>query len=169
MPKKLLLFLCIGFTMHSYSQDKRSNIFGKISSDSLAIKDVHIFNKNSQKGTISNRYGEFQMPVKEGDSLLISNIQYESQEIVISKVHIQNLQLHISLKSKVNELNEVQIKEHELTGNLINDAKNTKNTLSKVGVGALDFSKIDFSTPVILDKDEFSRSRTSNDNLSKTM
>ena len=133
MLKKLLLFLLIFSTIHSYSQDKRKSVFGKIMVDSIAVKDAHIFNLNSRKGTISNNYGEFKIPVKENDTILISDIQYEQQKIVIDKNHLNNLQLNIHLLSKINELKEVQIKEHELTGNLNNDAQNTKleNNISK--------------------------------------
>ena len=120
-------------TIHSYSQDKSTSVFGKIMADSIAVKDVHIFNLTSRKGTISNNYGEFQIPVKENDTILISDIQYEQQKIVIDKNHLNNLQLNIRLLSKINELKEVQIKEHELSGNLNNDAQNTKleNKISK--------------------------------------
>ncbi len=134
MPKKLLLFLLVFFTAYSYAQDQRQAIFGKITDDSTFVKDVHIFNLNSRKGTISNTYGEFSIPVKENDTLLISDLQYNSKKIIIDKSHLQNLQLNISLISKINELSEVEIKEHELTGNLKNDAKNRKDTrkISKV-------------------------------------
>lgn len=125
MPKKLLLFILIFTGINCYSQSNRAPILGKITSDSITLKNVHIFNLSSRKGTISNRYGEFQIPVKENDTLLISDIQYEQQKIIIDKEHLKNVQLIINLNLKINELNEVEIKEHELTGNLNNDAENS--------------------------------------------
>ncbi len=125
MLKKLLLYFSIFCTFYSFSQDDRKNILGKIIADSIPVKNVHIFNLNSRKGTISNTYGEFRIPVKLNDTLFISDIQYESQKIQIDTNHLNKIQLIINLKLKINQLNVVNIKEHELTGNLVNDAENT--------------------------------------------
>ncbi len=127
MPKKILLFLFLLFTIHSFSQNGRKNILGKIVSDSIAIKNVHIFNMTSRKGTISHAYGEFQIPVKKNDTILISDVQYQVRQFIIDETHLRNVQLLISLKLNINELNEVEIKEHDLTGNLNNDATNVKD------------------------------------------
>ncbi len=127
MPKKLLLFLSLLFTLFSFSQKDRKNILGKVVSDSIAIKDVHIFNMTSRKGTISNTYGEFQIQVKKNDTLLISDVQYQVRQLIINETHLDNVQLFIYLKLNINELNEVEIKEHNLTGNLTNDAVNVKD------------------------------------------
>ncbi len=125
MPKKLLIPLFFFLSISSFSQNERKNILGKIESDSVPIKDVHIFNLNSRKGTISNTYGEFKIPIKKNDTLLISDIQYETQKILIDENHLNNLQLIINLKLSINKLNVVTIKEHDLSGNLKNDASNT--------------------------------------------
>ncbi len=125
MPKKLLIPLFIFLSFYSFSQNERKILFGKIVSDSIPTKDVHIFNLNSRKGTISNRYGEFRIPIKKNDTLLISDIQYETQKIIIDGNHMNNLQLIINLKLSINKLNVVTIKEHDLSGNLKNDASNT--------------------------------------------
>ena len=149
MPKKLLLFLMLLFTICCFSQEGRKNILGKIVSDSIGIKNVHIFNMTSRKGTISNAYGEFQIPVKENDTLLISDIQYQSQKIIIDETHLSSVQLFISLKLNINELNEVELKDHDLSGNLKNDAKNTAYTdnmneeLKKPGAWKVDMRVID--------------------------
>jgi len=127
MPKKLLIYLFLFLTFHSYSQNERKNIYGIVTSDSAAVKDVHVFNMNSRKGTISNQYGEFRIPVKLNDTLLISDIQFVSQKIIITQSQLDHLQLNIQLKQQINELNEVTVKEHNLTGNLHNDAESVKD------------------------------------------
>ncbi len=158
MPKKILLFLLVFFTACSYAQNQRQAVYGKITDDSTFVKDIHIFNINSRKGTISNTYGEFSIPVKENDTLFISGLQYNSKKIIIDKNHLQNLQLYILLTSKINELSEVEIKEHELTGNLTNDAKNAKNEskMSKVLVDP-DAWKVDLR--IVDDIDEIDREK----------
>ncbi len=123
MPKKLLLLLALFFTLQAASQDDRRVILGKVIADSISIKNAHIFNLTSRKGTISNAYGEFRMPVKVNDTLLISDIQYIPQKIVINETHLKKVQLVITLKLNVNELNEVELKNHNLTGRLVQDGK----------------------------------------------
>jgi hypothetical protein len=116
---------------------------------------------NSKKGTISNAFGEFMIPVKVNDTLVISEIQYESQKVIIDKEHLKNLQLIILLKLKINELNEVTISEHDLTGNLVNDAKNARseNKISEVLQGP-DAWKVDMR--IVDDYDEIDMEKAPN-------
>ena len=64
------------------AQDSRIIIKGSIMSDSIFVDNTHIVNKNSNKGSISNNYGEFSISVKENDTLLISGIQYYNKIII---------------------------------------------------------------------------------------
>ena len=56
------------------SQENRVLISGEIKNDSVPIENVHIINKSSQKGTITNRIGQFKISVTDKDTLMISDI-----------------------------------------------------------------------------------------------
>ena len=112
MKNKLLFFIII-LSIKSYSQDKRQLILGKIKSNSLPIENVHIINKNSSKATISNQFGEFQIPVKVNDKLIFSAIQFQKKEVLITSFDLDKKSIFISLKSKINRLSEVTIQKPE--------------------------------------------------------
>jgi len=164
MTKLPILFIFCLVIIKINAQENRINISGKINSDALSVENIHILNKISTKGTISNKYGEFTIPVKENDTLVFSGIQFYKKEITITNQLIKNKIITIELFQKINELDEVEIKAHNLTGDLVTDANNIKKPVSKVGKGALDFSMIDFSKPVINDIDEIDRLKPPNPN-----
>ncbi len=163
MINQLTLLIFFFTVLQFHAQEKRIVISGKINSDALSVENIHIINKNSGKATISNQYGEFKIPVKMNDTIMLSGIQFYKKEITITKQLIKKKLITIELFQKINELDEVELKAHNLSGNLVTDADSVKDSVSKVNSLALDFSMIDFSKPVILDIDEFSRSRTSSD------
>ena len=59
MIRNLLFFIFVLTTLHSYSQINRINIHGDVVNDIIAVEGVHIINKNSEKGTVTNANGVF--------------------------------------------------------------------------------------------------------------
>ena len=157
MIRNLLFFIFVLTTLHSYSQINRINIYGNVVNDIIAVEGVHIINKNSKKGTITNTSGDFKISVKENDTLLISGVQFYFREILITEKIITDRFVTIDLLQKINELEEVEVQAHDLTGSLLFDAAAIKDTISKVAPAALDFTMIDFSKPIINDIDEIDR------------
>jgi len=107
--KQLYFTLFLLSTIHMNSQSDRIIFHGIIFNDSLAIDNVNIVNKNTNKGTVSNRAGKFQISVKENDILQFSNIQYQTKKIKVNKTHIQKKVIEIYLIQKTNELQEVVV------------------------------------------------------------
>lgn len=99
----LLLFLTFTKTV---SQEKRKIINGEVKLDSLPINDVHIINLKTNIGTISNDFGAFEIPVKEGDSLSISHINLDNLIITVTKESLKSLRLEINLNEKITTLKE---------------------------------------------------------------
>ena len=159
MSKQLTFFLFVCTILQTLAQEKRVVISGIIISDAQSKENIHILNKNSSKGTISNIHGNFTIPVKEDDTLVFSGIQFYKKEIFITKQIINNRKIHIELFQKINELDEVEVRTLILSGNLITDAKNVKDSISMVNPMALDFSMIDFSKPVVSNNDEVDRQK----------
>ena len=126
MKNLFFIFLLVNVSFKLSCQNNRENIKGKIINDSLSVENIHIINKTSGRVTISNTYGEFQISVKENDTLFISSIQFENKDIIITPAIIKNKVLSIVLFPKTIKLKEVIIKNHHLSGNLKTDVTTTK-------------------------------------------
>ena len=145
MKNIIFFFLVVLVSFMSYSQNHRETVLEGIISSSLPVENIHIINKNSGKATISTKYGKFKIPVKVNDTLVFSGIQFFKKELIITKQLIKHKFIIIKLFEKRNELDEVEIKAHNLSGNLLTDADKVKDSIFKVNSLASDFSTIDFS------------------------
>lgn len=117
----ILLFV---FAVKS-ANSQNTLLVGKIEG-SVSVENSHITNTTQNTNTTTNAKGVFTIQVKEGDTLKITSIQYEKRIVVVSKKHISSGQVTIVMKLKVNELEEVFLKKHTLSGNLTDDiSKNT--------------------------------------------
>ncbi|MCK5639046.1 MAG: carboxypeptidase-like regulatory domain-containing protein, partial [Flavobacteriaceae bacterium] len=105
--KKVYFIIFLLSAIQMNSQSDHIILHGIIFNDSLAIDNVNIVNKTTNKGTVSNRAGKFQISVKENDILQFSNIQYLTKKITINNTHIQKKVIEIYLIQKTNELQEV--------------------------------------------------------------
>lgn len=96
---------------------------GKIQGDSVSLSQIHIYNINARKGTISNKNGFFNLRAKVKDTILLSSIQFSEIYHVITKTEIANKAVIISVKEKATNLKEVIVKSTNLTGSILNDRK----------------------------------------------
>ena len=154
MIKKLSAFFILLLTSQLLiSQNTRKLIVGTVKNTSLvAVKDVHIINLNTRKGTITNNKGVFEISVAEGDSLLISNILYQNEIIKIDANTLKSLQLNIYLLNQTNQLEEVFVK-MKLDGILGFDLhKKPVDRRAKALRKIMDFSKVDME---IVEKDDY--------------
>lgn len=147
MKKKLSSFLLL-LLMNgiSIAQSNRVLINGTIKNASLKpIINSHILNLTTGVGTISNKDGEFHIPVKEGDWLQVSNIQFITKKIKIKRGNLKERRLSIYLLPIKNELEEAVIKK-KMKGILSLDRINKeKDTIPKIDKEYYNFSKMDLS------------------------
>ena len=103
--------------------------------DSLnLIKDVHVINLNTLKGTYSNDYGQYRITVSLGDTLEFSSVQFETIKKIITDRVFFSKKLNLILKNKNYVLNEVTVKKHDLIGDLRIDRKKVpKDTIAFKG------------------------------------
>ncbi len=134
MQKLRPIFLILFFSISSIYAQKND----KISLDSIkvlkgTIVDVrdkkplpsaHIFNLNTAEGAITNHKGNFEIPSKANDTLLISYIGYKSIKLKITNDLLKGNELEIAIHQKTININEVTVKAHNLIGVLEIDAKN---------------------------------------------
>lgn len=111
----LIFFIFSCFFLSAQEKDDRQVIqfagvvFG---SDSLTVvPHTHVFIPKSGRGTTSNVYGFFSLPVLEGDSVVFSSVGYKRAYYIVPK-HRENtsLKVVITLKEDVTFLEEVEIR-----------------------------------------------------------
>lgn len=88
------------------------------------VEGLHILNKTAVKYTVSDKNGGFSIPAEALDTLYISGIKYQPQELIITATMIQSGRVSVQLKEKINELKEVVVGKI-LTGSLESDIENS--------------------------------------------
>ena len=132
--KLLNLFLLISF--FSFSQlVERQLIVGKIKSDSLEVENITVFNVSSNIGVITDVDGVFSINVREKDTLVIQGLAYLSTKYIVQKTDLDRDVLEIYLKTRINELNEVEVSPYTLTGVLEVDTQKIKTYGFTITIG----------------------------------
>jgi len=104
------------------------------------LENIHVYNSTSSKGTLTNKAGNFTLAVSMGDTLTFSSLPFQKETVVISLEHYVSKKVKVVLKSNTNELDEILIRNHTLSGNLGRDAENikTKPHVSALSLGIID-------------------------------
>jgi hypothetical protein len=108
MKNQLIPFFLF-FIVITYSQEKRKLITGKILLEKTIISDVHVINKNTKQGTITNDDSWFEIPVSIGDSLQFTHVNLKEKHIVITKEIFTKRTLEIKLEEQTYSLNEITL------------------------------------------------------------
>jgi hypothetical protein len=104
---------------------QKSKLAGTIIADSIATTQVNIVNLTQKVGTVNNVEGKFVIDARAGDELIFSSVQYEPYQITVIQENLEQ-QNKIYLFTAVNELEEVNISNIDLTGDLLKDAASIK-------------------------------------------
>ncbi|WP_378185434.1 carboxypeptidase-like regulatory domain-containing protein [Aquimarina sp. W85] len=104
--------------------DVRTLVSGQIS---VPIGDnsegITIYNRTTNKGTITNEKGEFTIRAGINDKIDVIAMQYQKFTVIIDKGTIARNQLKIVLHEAVNQLDEVIVSPYDLAGNVSVDVK----------------------------------------------
>jgi len=132
MKRNSLLLLLLFSMPIIYSQQlPRQMVKGVVVNEAKGIENVKITNLTIKKYTVSDKNGEFYVEAREKDTLLFSLLGFKAKKYVIP-LHKFN-QLQIEFDPEINNLEEVIITPHTLTGNLEKDYKNIKTTTMTTG------------------------------------
>ena len=125
------------FSSSLFSQIFHKEIKGLVLSDSLDVDGILVVNKNSNKSTVTNKEGFFIIDARKNDTINFSAIQFKFKQQIITQDIYEKEELIIKLDEKVNELPEVVIKPHNLSGNLMQDLEkiNTDDIVNGVTMG----------------------------------
>jgi len=88
--------------------------------------NIDILNKTTDKGTITNEIGEFQIFAAVGDELTFSGVQYEDFSIIINTTIFENKKMTVMLRDSNNTLEEVVVSPYDLSGNIFVDVQKVK-------------------------------------------
>ncbi len=97
---------------------------GKVLNDTIEKASLNVVNITFQKGAITDSGGSFVIPARLRDTINISAVQYESRQFVVSEKMFYDREVTLYLIPKITELDEVQLSNIDLTGNLKNDVEN---------------------------------------------
>lgn len=124
--KRLLLPVIIMFShILSAQSPERVEITGTIVVPvGFNSSGVHVYNKSSGKGSVSDSSGDFDLRVMEGDSVYFSALQFKELYVIIDAGVVEKRRLLVEVSLGMNELPEVVVRQHDLTGYLDADAKN---------------------------------------------
>ena len=136
--KLIITFLFCVISVGVFSQTaERVNVAGKIFAPEDEDREgVSIYNKSSQKGTVSDAAGNFTIAVAVGDVVVITALQFQTFTRKVTEDILQNEKMNILLYANINRLDEVLLYSHDLTGILELDAKKaTVFSMPKIELG----------------------------------
>ena len=110
-------------------------IRGQVVHDSLSVAGIHVINRVSGAATITREDGQFAIVAQANDVLVFSAIQFKTHAIVLDAVLFQQDFIKVYVEAFVNELDEVVVKPHDLSGNLKEDIAKVEKPINFDDVG----------------------------------
>lgn len=113
MKQKYLLSFCLLISFLCFAQEqKRVVIHGIIKVEGTPVEGVHVLNLVTEKATVSDTYGEFQLEAKEDDLLVFSAVNLNYWRKSIRKDDLQKGFIEIEMTPKEEKLQEVVVTEY---------------------------------------------------------
>ncbi|MFP2996370.1 carboxypeptidase-like regulatory domain-containing protein [Spongiivirga sp. MCCC 1A20706] len=110
MQKLIYLLLFISVSTLSIAQETdRELLRGTVLYRNSVVTGENVINANTQKATITNNSGQFEIFVKQGDTLVFSAVNYKFKSVVVTKDILEKRRLVVEVKEKVTELDEVVV------------------------------------------------------------
>lgn len=128
MKKLLLLSSILGLTITSVKSQEQKTIHGTLIDAIGIVSNAHIINTTTNQGTFSDDEGNFSIKASLNDTIEITSIQHHTKNIIIANVILKTGRLDIRLHPKDYLLDEVEIKKTMLSGTLVTDVKQVKET-----------------------------------------
>jgi len=110
--QKLIVLLLIGMSLsvQGQIQTDRTAISGQIVVENNDQPEgISVFNLNSGQFAFTDKQGQFEIPVRVNDTLLLSSLQYQEFKICITPAVIKKGQLEIALNASTTTLEKVVV------------------------------------------------------------
>lgn len=98
---------------------------GQILNDTIEKASLSVVNVSMRKASITTENGAFTILAREKDTINISAVQYESRQFVVNHTIYNRKKISLYLLPKVTELDEVNISNIELTGDIKSDVNSS--------------------------------------------
>jgi hypothetical protein len=134
MRKSVLLSFFVLFCGILKAQDYKL-LNGTISHPNLVVAGIHVINADRGLAEITDIDGNFEISVAIGEKLIFSGVQYKKRALEISPEIFALDQITVYLEAFINELDEVVVKPHNLSGSLSGDLNNVKEQINFDDVG----------------------------------
>ncbi len=135
MKIRVLIGFFLSVSWLAVSQNKQVVLHGTVLCKNKGIANAHILNNRTALGTISDKNGLFSLIVSLHDTLQISSIQHEKAFVIITTVPFKNKNATVVLTTKTYLLEEVLLKNHNLSSGLESDVHKTPQDKRAIALG----------------------------------
>lgn len=121
LTRTILFSFCLSLSTSLFAQESESDL--KLEGwvidqkDNRRIPDVHVINKSTLKGGLTDAKGAFQIDIEFGDTIVFSNIKYQYFYFIYSDTDAVLNDVLVEMEEQNYLLNEVSIFSHKLTTN----------------------------------------------------
>ena len=147
MNKKLPLLIFISFFTLTAGFAQIKNKFwvqGKVIDSAGVVKDVHVVNLKTNQGTFTNDFGDYKMIASIGDTLRYTSVNHQTVKRVVNQFIYTSEVLDVFMPVATVELDEFDLKRHDLNGYLSLDRKKTPvDRKAEALRNTMDFSGVD--------------------------
>lgn len=117
---------CLFILSSSVYAQKSIQLQGQVLNDTIDKSQLTVVNITLKKGTTTDAKGSFTIEARVNDTINISAVQYESRQFVVNQTMYNRKKISLYLIPKVNELDNVEISNIDLTGDLKKDIQSTR-------------------------------------------
>lgn len=105
----LLVFISAAFSQTYGQVEERTLLRGKVMYRNSNVQNENVINITTEKGVVTNKDGEFEIEVKEGDEVVFTAVNYQIKRVRITQAILDNNRLVVEVNEKVTELDEVVV------------------------------------------------------------
>lgn len=130
----LFTFFFLLFSLSVVAQ-KYKLLKGKVSHPNLSVAGIHVVNVSRGSTEITDMMGNFEISVAVGERILLSGVQFKDYELIVSEAIFSSDEITVYMKTAINQLDEVVVKPHDLSGSLANDLQSVPKSINFTDVG----------------------------------
>lgn len=135
MKKTFVILFFVIPVMFFAQQAERTLVNGVITAPiGEDLEGISVYNVSSQKGTITDQNGAFTLEVGLQDRVLFTALQFQKFTIIVDEGIIENKQLRVYVNPAVVQLDEIIVRPHDLTGNMVVDVARIKTVDLDAGI-----------------------------------
>ena len=146
MKNKLLLLLLALCTQIISSQEERKVLFGLIYDENGILENAHIVNITNDQATFSNQNGEYKIFARPTDSIKYTAVGHQTYIEELTENDFNIYRKVTTIQKRDYELDEVILKNTELSGSLEADINETpKDQKATALAKTMDFTKVNMN------------------------